>query len=131
MPWFTRHIPDILVISFVALLRANAIHYLGHSCRKPHPTNSQCMHAFLQGSAKRWSSGWVNFVAAVAYHFCLTLPEAFTQPGAHLFAGPCTVLIGCVIVTVTVHGTVTNPIILRLSFFGWSRRPKSFRALHG
>ena len=31
----------------------------------------------------------VNFVAAVAYHFFLNLPAAFTQPGAHLFAEPC------------------------------------------
>ena len=26
----------------------------------------------------------VNFVAAVAYHFCLALPAAFTQPGTRL-----------------------------------------------
>ena len=30
----------------------------------------------------------VNFVAAVAYHSCLALPAAFTQPGAHLLAEP-------------------------------------------
>ena len=34
----------------------------------------------------------VNYVAAVAYHFCLALPAAFTQPGAHFFAEPCTQL---------------------------------------
>ena len=34
----------------------------------------------------------VNFYAAVAYHFCLALPAAFTQPGAHLFAEPCRLL---------------------------------------
>ena len=32
----------------------------------------------------------VNSVAAVAYYFCLALPAAFTQPGAHLIAEPCT-----------------------------------------
>ena len=32
----------------------------------------------------------MNFVAAVAYHFCLALPAAFTQPGDHLLAEICT-----------------------------------------
>ena len=32
----------------------------------------------------------LNFVPAVAYLFCLALPEAFTQPGDHLLAVPCT-----------------------------------------
>ena len=31
----------------------------------------------------------VKFVPAVAYHFCLALPAAFTQPGDHLLAEPC------------------------------------------
>ena len=31
----------------------------------------------------------VNFVPALAYHFCLALPEAFTQPGDPLLAEPC------------------------------------------
>ena len=26
--------------------------------------------------------GWVNFVPAVAFHFCLNLPEKFSQPAA-------------------------------------------------
>ena len=30
----------------------------------------------------------VNFVAAVAYHFCLALPAAFTQPGDPRLADP-------------------------------------------
>ena len=29
---------------------------------------------------------------AVAYHFCLALPEKFSQPGNRSFAGPCTYL---------------------------------------
>ena len=28
----------------------------------------------------------MNVVPAVAYHFCLNLPAAITQPGAHLLA---------------------------------------------
>ena len=33
----------------------------------------------------------VNFVTAVAYHFCLNLPRAFWQPGARGLADPCSV----------------------------------------
>ena len=44
---------------------------------------------YVQGLAKRRSPGLVNFVAAVAYHFCLAFPAAFTQPGTHLLAAPC------------------------------------------
>ena len=44
----------------------------------------------VQGSAKRWAPGLVNFVSAVAYHFCLGLPAAFTQPGARLLQKPFT-----------------------------------------
>ena len=43
----------------------------------------------VQGSAKRPSPSLVNFVAALAYHFCLALPAEFTHPGAHLLAEPC------------------------------------------
>ena len=44
----------------------------------------------VQGSAKRWSPGLVNFIPpALAYHFCLYLLAVFTQPGDHLLAGPC------------------------------------------
>ena len=35
--------------------------------------------------------GLVISVAAVAYHICLALPAAFTQPGANLLAEPCIV----------------------------------------
>ena len=47
----------------------------------------------LKGSAKRWSPGLVYFVTAVAYHFCLPLPAAFTQPGVHFLAEPCTMVL--------------------------------------
>ena len=34
-----------------------------------------------RGSAKRWSPGMANFLTALAYHFCLAQPAAFTKPG--------------------------------------------------
>ena len=39
---------------------------------------------------KSRSPGLVTFVPGVADHFCLALPAAFTQPGEHLLAEPCT-----------------------------------------
>ena len=30
-----------------------------------------------------------DFVTAVAYHFCLNLPEKYSQPGDHFLAHPC------------------------------------------
>ena len=39
---------------------------------------------------KKLVIGLVNFVPAVAYHFCLALPAAFTQPGDHFLAEVCT-----------------------------------------
>ena len=44
----------------------------------------------VQRSPLFCAPGLVKFVPAVAYHFCLALPAAFTQPGAHLLAKPCT-----------------------------------------
>ena len=43
----------------------------------------------LQGSTNRRVPSLVNFVPALAYHFCLNLPAAFTQPKAHLLVEPC------------------------------------------
>ena len=43
----------------------------------------------VQGSANRRAQGLVNFVLALAYHFCLNLPAAVTQPGACLLVEPC------------------------------------------
>ena len=39
---------------------------------------------------KRQAPGLVNFVPTVAYHSCLSLPAAFTQPGARLLVELCT-----------------------------------------
>ena len=51
----------------------------------------------LQGSAKRRTLGLVYFVTALAYHFCLTLPAALTQPGVHLLAEPYDSLSPCIV----------------------------------
>ena len=40
----------------------------------------------VQGSAKVGAPGLVNSITAVAYHFCTSLPTAFTQPGASTLA---------------------------------------------
>ena len=42
-----------------------------------------CIRA-LQGSTIRLLPGLMNFVSAVAYHFCLNLPAAFSLPGNSL-----------------------------------------------
>ena len=52
--------------------------------------NSKFVRHTLQGSVQRWSLGLVNFVTALAYRFCLTLPAALTQPGDHISSEPCT-----------------------------------------
>ena len=40
------------------------------------------------GVAKKCFPGLVNFVIAVAFHFCLNLPATFSQPGKHSFGTP-------------------------------------------
>ena len=55
---------------------------------------SKSAHDSLQSSAKRLRPGLGNFVSAVAYHSCLSLPAAFTQPGRSLLADPCTLIHG-------------------------------------
>ena len=44
---------------------------------------------YLQRSAKVGAPGLVNIITAVAYHFCPSLPAAFTQPGASTLADLC------------------------------------------
>ena len=44
--------------------------------------------ANVQDSAKRQTQGLVNFVHVVAYHICLALPPAFTQPRVWLLTNP-------------------------------------------
>ena len=42
--------------------------------------------------------GLENFVTALAYHFCLALPAAFTRPGDHLLhpISNCTAIEACI-----------------------------------
>ena len=49
-----------------------------------------CGEAIVQRSAKVCAPGLGNFITAVAYHFCPTLPAAFTQHGASTLANLCT-----------------------------------------
>ena len=44
----------------------------------------------VQRLAKVCAPGLVNSIPAVAYHFCLNLPAAFTKPGASTLADLCT-----------------------------------------
>ena len=44
----------------------------------------------IQRLAKVCAPGLVNFTTALAYHFCRSLPAAFTQPGASTLADLCT-----------------------------------------
>ena len=37
------------------------------------------------------AAGFAKFVPALAYHFCLKLPAAFTQPGAPTLANLCNI----------------------------------------
>ena len=48
-----------------------------------------CGYNSAKGSAKSWTSGLENFIPAVAYHFCPSLPAVFTQPGASTLADLC------------------------------------------
>ena len=45
--------------------------------------------ASVQGLANPRARGLVNFVTADAYHFCLNLPDTFSQPGPRGLADPC------------------------------------------
>ena len=44
---------------------------------------------YVQGITKRLWPGLVNFVAALAYHFCLNLLVAFTKPDQSTLVVPC------------------------------------------
>ena len=70
-----------------------------------------------QGSARRRCPGLVNFVTALAYHFCLALPAAFTQPGDHLLAEPCTPAVVPLHIKLCVTQTLlSNPLCLSVVF---------------
>ena len=62
-------------------------HQISHDLGRALWSNS-VKHVFT-GLGKKRAPGLVNFVHAVAYHLCLALPLAITQPGARLKAELC------------------------------------------
>ena len=48
----------------------------------------------IQGRTIKPLQGLVNFVPDVAYHFCLNVPAAFSQPGNGLIREPCSMGFG-------------------------------------
>ena len=59
----------------------------------------------------------VNFITAVAYHFCPSLPAAFTQPGASTLAGLCSLQsdMSCVLFCVSLGQYPFNSMIIPIS----------------
>ena len=63
----------------------------GHAIPKTLLTGHICsIHNLYRGHQKSHRPGLVNFVPAVAYHFCLILPATFSQPGNDSFGNPWT-----------------------------------------
>ena len=82
--------PSFSQIHFVSINGTEKVHLtqlLEATCVNPLP-NAQNLHD-IQGSTNRRALGFVNFVLALAYHFCLNLLPAFSQPGACLLVEPC------------------------------------------
>ena len=59
------------------------------SCFEPLQEMNHGFSVAVQRSAQVGTQGLVNFITAVAYHFCSSLPAAFTQPGASTLADLC------------------------------------------
>ena len=57
----------------------------------------------------------MRFLPAVAYHFCLALPAAFTQPGDRLLAEPC----GATVNNSPQSGRRDVPVLLPLGDLEW------------
>ena len=55
-----------------------------------HTISNYRLPDYVQRSAKVGAPGLVNFITAVAHHFCPSLPAAFTEPGASTLADLCT-----------------------------------------
>ena len=62
---------------------------LTHFNRMTNKHAKEPIRTHVQGLTKRPFAGLVNFVPAVAYHSCLNLLEAFSQPGSGLLEVPC------------------------------------------
>ena len=52
--------------------------------------NAVTLFPDVQRSAKVGAPGLVNFITALAYHFCPSLPAAIAQAGASISANLCT-----------------------------------------
>ena len=57
--------------------------------KQDNSNNPDVLEKYMQGWVKKRAQGWVNFVPAVAYHFCLNWPAPFTRPGNSNLAQPC------------------------------------------
>ena len=68
----------------------------------------------VQRLAKVGAPGLVNFITAVAYHFCPSLPTAFTQPGASTLANRVKCVVGAAASLVLTYERGTS---LRNSYF--------------
>ena len=66
------------------------LYKLNSECNSYHDLAIHRNRSTVQGSTNRRALGLVNLVPALAYHFCLNLPAAFTQPVARLLVDPCT-----------------------------------------
>ena len=62
----------------VSCCRAKWKTHKNSACVKLKLQAATFMNKEVQSSAKRWALGLVNLVDSLAYHYCLTLPEAFT-----------------------------------------------------
>ena len=100
LPLVTDSCPIMQIIrlsSYFVLPPYQCVHHLCLvlKLRRPMHSLSVMREHFLldpvQASAKRLWPGLVDFVPAIAYHFCVALPAAFTQTGYHLLAEPCTI----------------------------------------
>ena len=72
-----------------------------------------------QGAPKECFPGLVNFVSAVAYHLCLNLPRAFSQPGKHSFGDPCRGSLYCTWIEIWLRLWT----IIGLEIQNWSNKP--------
>ena len=90
--FFINDVPMKLISDLLIVVNSPRWHLLSwvHPWKVYLQTNCFCEK--LQALAIRWCPGLVNFVTAVAYHFCMALLAGFMQPGDHLLSDPCTML---------------------------------------
>ena len=103
---------------------------LSDPSRPPGRREPHVLEIMLQGSAKRRSPGLVNLVA-IAYHFSLALPSAFTQPVDYLSAELCILYITK---HISYHAKATWSIMLTPTnfpiFLSWTHAYWTFSFVH-